>query len=91
MKNKLTPTELPENHIDFAKAVAVAAREHGIEKFTLEYCPEFDGADTALTFWGKLKVHFSSTDGRGRPADNLKISYETNLEHVISSTPESFS
>ncbi len=86
--NKLTPTEIPESHVMFAKEIAFSARKHGIEKFTLEYKPKFDTDNAALTFWGTLKVFFSSTDGRGRPANNLRISYETSLDHVVSPTPE---
>ncbi len=91
MSNKLVPTELPENHVEFAKELAEAAKKHGIEEFTLEYKPKFDMDDTALTFWGKLKVLFSAKDGRGRPANNLSVVYETQLKHVISETPESMS
>lgn len=91
MGNELKPAELPDSHIDFAKEIAQAARKHGIEKFTLEYQPKFDSGNTALTFWGRLKVHFSSADGRGRPANNLKISYETSLDYVVSATKESCS
>lgn len=87
--SKLTAMELPDNHVQFAKDVAAAAEKHGVEKFVLEYQPEFDISNAELTFWGKLKIVFGSKDGRGRPANNLKILFETNLEHVISSTPES--
>ena len=89
MANELKATELPNNHIEFAQAVADAADRHSIDRFVLEYQPEFDIQNPSLTFWGKLKVIFSAKDRRGRPANNLKICYETNLEHVISATPES--
>ena len=89
MPNQLTPNELPDSHIEFAKEIAQAARKHGMDKFTLEYQPKFDIDNPALTFWGKLKVVFSAVDGRGRPANNLKITYDTNLEYTVSSTPES--
>ena len=36
MTNKLTPTEIPDNHVDFAKEIAEAAKKHGIKEFTLE-------------------------------------------------------
>lgn len=67
MAGKLKVTNLPDNHIQFAKAVAVAAESHGIEKFVLEYLPDFDSDNPELTFWGKLKIVFGAKDGRGRP------------------------
>lgn len=89
MTNKLKQAEIPESHVDFAKEIASTAKKFGIDKFTLEYKPSYDHVTTNIKYYGTLKVHFSVKDGRGRPADNLRITYESYAEHVISETPES--
>jgi len=40
---------------------------------------------------GEVKVIFNSTDGRGRPARNLAVHYETKMRVDLVSTPSSIS
>ncbi len=90
MSNKFEAPEIPEFHALFAKDVAEAAKKHGIDRFTLEYRPNYSLRHNH-SIHGNLKIHFSSADGRGRPANNLSIQLETSLIMTISETPESSS
>lgn len=76
---KVKALEIPKSHVDFANAVANIADIHGIKDFTIEYNPEFDiGLNGPENFIrGNMKIHYSTTDGRGRPHKQLKISCES--------------
>lgn len=88
----ITPPEIPDSQVAFAKAVAAIAESHGIDRFSMTFRPKFEDRlkqDSRIS--GDLKIQFSATDGRGRPCRGLSIRLETNLELVIESNPESFS
>ena len=84
--------KIPENIIKFAEAVRKAANENGIEKFHGKLKPKFKlRLDLDERFNGEVRIDFSNTDGRGRPANNLNIEMDASIKHTISSTPESYS
>ena len=89
---KIEMPEVPENHIEFAKAVKKAADEFGIEKLSVTYRPAFENRlELDRRFNGDMKIHYSSVDGRCRPASNLSIELDTRLTQTIIHTPESCS
>lgn len=77
---------IPESLIQLAKEVAEKAKGLNIDHFTLSFNPKWD---TTNSCHGEAKIHFSRTDGRGRPCYNLNIQVETSLRHNIEFTPES--
>lgn len=86
----ITPPQIPSSMVAFAQAVADIAEQYGIDKFTIAMRPDFDTRmkmDRRID--GNLKVHFSASDGRGRPCRGLAISLESRLELVLESNPES--
>lgn len=88
--NTVTPPEIPESHVIFAKAVADAATANGIDDFTLTYSPRRHGvSEMDRSFRGTLKITFSQSDGRGRPCRNLAIEMESTLRLKIESNPPS--
>lgn len=90
--NTITPPEIPQQQVEFAKAVAKIATEHGIDNFTMSYRPDREQRQAASGHrHSDLKIQFSSVDGRGRPCQNLSINLEASLKLVIKSTPQSCS
>lgn len=80
----IKPIEIPQSHIDFANEVAELAEKNGVESFVLE----FDPTNTSNLIWdrrikGCVKIHSSTTDGRGRPCKNLSVSFDAKVTHSI--------
>lgn len=84
-QHRLEVPQVPDSYTLFAQAVADAARKHGIEKFSLEFSPDFE-TQISLQIRGAVKVSFSSKDGRGRPERSLRVSMETTVTKVLSNT-----
>jgi len=89
---QVKPIEIPQSHIDFAKAVADLADVNGIAEFRMEYEPnwrEEKGEQWDRRVRGKARIHFRAKDGRGRPCRNLSIEFDATVNHAIESNPES--
>lgn len=89
--NASLPT-IPPSLEGFAKASAALAESHGIKRF--EMTVEVAYSDVSMFFpevyhTGDVKVIFSSTDGRGRPAINLAVHYNAHMRLALQTTPES--
>lgn len=90
--NAFEAPEIPQAHIKFAKAVAAVANEHGMNRFSMTYRPDFiSSIKMPSMLRGELKINYSAADGRGRPYHNLKIVLDSSLTIDIVSTPESCS
>jgi hypothetical protein len=90
----ITPPEIPEIHVAFAKAVANLAAAHGIDRFEMTFRPKWEmrmGDDYDQRINGDMKIIFADVDGRGRPCRNLSINLDARLSLPIQSNPESSS
>jgi hypothetical protein len=84
--------DIPENHVEFAKAVSELADKFGMDKFEMTYRPKYGehldrGIDRRVN--GDMKIHYSAVDGRGRPSRNLTINCEARLALDIERNPSS--
>ena len=77
---------IPARVIEFAKAVAELAKQHGIEGFSMEMQPSY-GYGSYVPYQrrvhGSLKVSFSAQDGRGRPRDKLSVTADTQVTALL--------
>ena len=88
--DQFEPQKIPEGCVDFAKAVALAANEHGVDKCTVDFSPKFkEFPDTNRRYFGLLRIKYSAVDGRGRPCLNLQIEFDSKVTIPITTTPPS--
>lgn len=70
------PTNIPEKHVEFSKAVARLAKEHGIQNMNVTYRPSYFGGD----WQGDIAIYWEQ--GRhGADAGKVRIS-STETIHV---------
>ena len=90
---KATPPTIPPALEGFAKAAAALAQSHGIKRFEmsvhLDYGEENE-LNPKVSNDGEIKVIYNARDGRGRPAVNLAIHYESKVRIALVTTPESY-
>ena len=88
----IKPPEIPQEHVDFAKAVAELADNFGMDQFEMTYRPVFENRMQYPDLLGaNLKITYKSVDGRGRPSRNLNIHLEARMVLNSVRTPSSSS
>ncbi len=75
---------IPENIVDFTRAIAERAKQLKIDNFTMSFHPRYN-----TECRGEIKISFSRTDARGRACNNLYIYMQSDLSHRIEYEPES--
>lgn len=88
----IDPPIIPDQVVDFSKAVSDLAVQHGMERFTLTTRPNFDVRNQQHDhrIHGEMVIHFSAVDGRGRPCRNLSIQLQANLSLIIEENQSSY-
>lgn len=82
--------QIPESYKIFARAIKEASKSTGIESFTVKFKPNFGTQHSANTnINGEVEINYRSTDGRGRPAENLIIEMDSKIQCRIIETKES--
>ncbi len=76
--------ELPENHAEFARAVADLADKFGMNAFEMTYKPHWhQEPKLPSNISGDVKITYRNTDGRGRPERYLNIEFEVHLSKRV--------
>lgn len=88
MSEPTTP-QLPKAYFEFAKAIAAAAKFAGIDRFHLSFRPGFEIRREGSSMTGEIKIDWALVDGRGRPSENLQLSFESTVRHQIIATSSS--
>lgn len=101
MKNDVTspivmvsPTVLPQAAIDFAREFAGLCSKHNLKKADVTLNLNWNDVrgntlPVGQRFDGAIEVHFWSRDGRGRPCDNVRLTFESTLSVDVVKTRES--
>ena len=87
-----TPTTIPTALEGFAKAAAALAESHGIKRFEMTVQVAYgteNEFEPKVHHTGEVKVIYNAVDGRGRPANNLAVHYDSHVRIALRSTPES--
>jgi hypothetical protein len=86
---KIDVIDVPDTAIRFAKQMAEAAKELGIRSFSTEIKVDTNFLGKHSYMSGGIAVHYSSSDGRGRPCENLSVILKTTNTLNLVETPES--
>lgn len=90
MNNPIAPT-IPDEHIQFAKAVADLAEAGGIDCFSLKYKPDYHyNHSDPRSVHGEITINYTKRDQRGRPSKNLDIYFDCHVTLPIIQTESSY-
>jgi len=87
---EVEPPFLPPAAVQFAKDMATLAKQHGIRECTTTmWLARPSGGTSNVQFDGKLIMHYSGFDRRGRPCENVYIEADSRCRINVVQTPES--